>query len=186
MTRASPARDMPLMTLGHSNRSIDDFLGVLQDSHIERVVDVRTFPRSRTHPHFNIETLPASLAAVGVAYDYLPDLGGRRRKSKEIDPAVNAFWRVSGFHNYADHAMSDAFQASLRKLLALADERRTAMMCSEVLWWRCHRRIITDYAIASGRDVVHVFDVGHSELGRMTPAAIVRTDGLLAYPATDT
>lgn len=185
MIHAPPAHHMPLLTIGHSNRSIDDFLAVLQDAAIERVVDVRTFPRSRTHPHFNIETLPVSLATVDASYDYLPDLGGRRRKSKDIDPAVNAFWRVSSFHNYADHAMSDTFQTSLRTLLALADERRTAMMCSEVLWWRCHRRIIADYAIAAGREVVHVFDVGHAEPARMTPAAVVRGDGLLAYPAED-
>lgn len=177
-------RDIPpLYTIGHSNRRIEEFLAVLSDARIECVVDVRTFPRSRTNPQFNIEVLPASLAEEGIGYEYLPDLGGRRRKSKDIPPEVNAFWRVSSFHNYADHAMSEQFQSSLAELLRLGEERPCAMMCSEVLWWRCHRRIIADYAMAAGRKVRHLFDVGHVEDAHLTPGAVVG-DGVVAYPAS--
>lgn len=174
---------MALYSVGHSNRRIEDFLAVLQDAGIERVVDVRTFPRSRTNPQFNVEDLPASLAGEGIYYEYLPDLGGRRRKSKDIPPEVNGYWKVSSFHNYADHAMSESFQSSFRQLLARSDAQRCAMMCSEVLWWRCHRRIITDYALAAGREVLHLFDVGHAEAARLTPAAVVSSDGTVTYPA---
>jgi uncharacterized protein (DUF488 family) len=175
--------DLPLYSIGHSNRQLDDFLAVLTDAAIECVVDVRTFPRSRTNPQFNIEDLPDSLAAAGMRYEYLPDLGGRRRKSRDIPQEVNGFWKVTAFHNYADHAMSEAFQSSFETLLRLSEGQRCAMMCSEVLWWRCHRRIITDYAIAAGRDVLHLFDVGHVEPARLTEAAVVQDDGLLRYPA---
>lgn len=176
------ADKLPLYTIGHSNRSLDALLAVLADAGIQRLVDVRTFPRSRTHPQFNIEVLPASLAEAGMAYEYVPELGGRRRKSADVAPDVNAFWRVAGFHNYADHAMSPAFQQALDALLATSERKRSAIMCSEVLWWRCHRRIITDYALAAGRNVVHLFDVGHAEPARMTPAAVALPGGVLAYP----
>lgn len=176
---------LPLLTIGHSNRGIDDFLAVLVDAGVECVIDVRTFPRSRTNPQFNIDVLPGALAAIGVGYEYLQELGGRRRKSKDVDPAVNAFWRVSSFHNYADHAMSDTFRASFRRMLALAGTRRCAAMCSEVLWWRCHRRIIADHALAAGREVVHVFDIGKAEPARLTPGAVVHDDGIVTYPASD-
>ncbi|NII54990.1 DUF488 domain-containing protein [Luteibacter sp. SG786] len=175
--------DLSLYSVGHSNREIDAFLAVLGDARIECVVDVRTFPRSRTNPQFNVEVLPDALAEHGIAYEYLPDLGGRRRKSRDIPPEVNGFWKVSSFHNYADYAMSDAFQASLAELLRLGEERRCAMMCSEVLWWRCHRRIIADYAMAAGRKVWHLFDVGHVEEARLTPGAVIER-GLVAYPAS--
>ena len=173
---------MALYSIGHSNRPIDDFLAVLQGVGIERVVDIRTFPRSRTNPQFNIEELPGSLAEVDIGYEYFPDLGGRRRKSKDIAPEVNGYWRVSSFHNYADYAMSTAFQSSFLELLGLSERQRCAMMCSEVLWWRCHRRIVTDYAIAAGREVLHIFDKGHVEAAGLTPGAVVH-DGLVNYPA---
>jgi uncharacterized protein (DUF488 family) len=173
---------MTLYSIGHSNRRLDDFLAVLVDAGIKCVVDVRTFPRSRTNPQFNIEDLPTSLAEAGIRYEYLADLGGRRRKSKDIAPEVNGFWKVSSFHNYADYARSKAFQSSFLELLGLCERQRCAMMCSEVLWWRCHRRIITDYAIAAGREVRHIFDVGHMETASLTPGAVIH-DGLVSYPA---
>lgn len=173
---------MPLYSIGHSNRRIEDFLAVLRAARIECVADVRTFPRSRTNPQFNIEQLPDALAEAGMRYEYLPDLGGRRRKSKNIPPDVNAFWRVSSFHNYADHAMSERFQSSLAHLLSLSAGQRCTMMCSEVLWWRCHRRIIADYALAAGHEVQHLFDVGHVEEARLTAGAVIE-NGLVAYPA---
>jgi uncharacterized protein (DUF488 family) len=173
--------DLPLYSIGHSNRPMEQFLAVLLDAGIECVVDVRTFPRSRANPQFNIEDLPGSLAAAGIRYEYLMDLGGRRRKSKDIAPEVNGFWKVASFHNYADYAMSETYRSSLEELLRLSAEKRCAMMCSEVLWWRCHRRIIADYAMAAGRKVLHVFDVGHVETAVLTPGAIVR-EGALSYP----
>lgn len=172
----------PLYTIGHSTRTIEAFLEALKSVHIECLIDVRAFPRSRTNPQFNGDVLPAALASAGIRYEHLPGLAGRRPKSKEVDPAVNGYWKVAGFHNYADYALGDAFGASFRELLAISEARRSAMMCSEVLWWRCHRRIIADYALAAGREVIHVFEAGHVESARLNEAAVLRADRTVTYP----
>ncbi|MGN6482613.1 DUF488 domain-containing protein [Luteibacter sp.] len=173
---------LPLYSIGHSNRELGAFIAALTDSSIECLVDVRAFPRSRTNPQFNFDVLPDALARAGIGYLHLPGLAGRRPKSTTVDPVVNGYWKVAGFHNYADYALTEAFQAPFRELLRTSSERRAAMMCAEVLWWRCHRRIITDYALAAGREVIHIFEAGHLEPARLNEGARVDDDRTVTYP----
>ena len=120
-----------------------------------------------------------------VGYLRIERLGGRRGRSKDVPPETNGFWENQSFHNYADYALSDAFEGGLDELLAIAAERRTAIMCAEAVWWRCHRRIIADYLLRRGRSVIHLMAEGRSEPARMTPGAVER-DGRLVYPALST
>jgi len=169
-------------TIGHSTRSLDEFLGMLRAARVELLVDVRTFPRSRTNPVFNIDRLPADLAATQIGYHHSPALGGRRPKQAGVDAALNAFWRVQSFHNYADYALGDGYGAAFRELLDLGRERRLALMCAEAVWWRCHRRIIADYLLLGGHEVDHLMDPGVTEHAAPTPAARRMADGRIVYP----
>jgi len=171
----------PFYTIGHSTLSIEDFVQALKSSGVELVVDVRTMPRSRTNPHFNRDALPLSLAPFRIGYEHIAALGGLRRKSGDVLPDVNAFWRNEGFHNYADYAMGAAFASGLAQLLELGREQRCAVMCAELLWWRCHRRIIADYLVASGESVFHIVGA-NVEPARLTEAARRTDSGALAYP----
>jgi uncharacterized protein (DUF488 family) len=139
-------------------------------------------PRSRTNPQYNFDVLPDELAPYQLGYERIAALGGLRGKSKSVPPEVNGYWQNQSFHNYADYALSDDFQRALEQLEAVASERRTAIMCAEAVWWRCHRRIIADYLLLGGRDVVHLMGEGRKEPAKMTPAATER-DGRLVYPA---
>ena len=132
------------------------FVDLLHIGQIETVVDIRSTPRSRTNPQFNFDTLPHALTAWNIGYTQIVELGGRRRKSTTISPDVNAFWTHQSFHNYADHALSDEFNSGLTRLLELSATQRCAIMCSESLWWRCHRRIVADYLLHNGRTVLHL------------------------------
>jgi uncharacterized protein (DUF488 family) len=173
---------LPVYTVGHSTRSIPQFAEILRAAGVQLVVDVRTVPRSRTNPQFNAEVLGTKLQPWQIAYDRLAELGGLRGRSRDIDPKVNGFWQNQSFHNYADYALSDDFDRGFTQLLSFAAERSTAIMCSEAVWWRCHRRIIADYLLLRGRTVVHLMGLGRSEPARMTSAAKER-DGRLVYPA---
>jgi uncharacterized protein (DUF488 family) len=179
----SDVREQPCVyTIGHSTRPFDDFVGLLAAAGVRQVVDVRRFPRSRTNPAYNFETLSETLPARQIGYTIVAGLGGRRSGNPEVPPEVNGYWRNRSFHNYADYAMSEAFAAGLGRLLALADAARCAIMCAEAVWWRCHRRIIADYLLLAGRDVRHLMEGGRIEPAVMTPGAIA--DGtLLTYPA---
>ncbi|MDF1609927.1 DUF488 domain-containing protein [Hoeflea sp. YIM 152468] len=170
-------------TIGHSNRNLDDFLAILRAGQVELVVDVRSFPRSRANPVFNIDTLPDALARLQIGYRHSPGLGGRRSKQPGVEEHLNARWRVQSFHNYADYALSTEFDAAFRDLLDLGRFSRLALMCSEAVWWRCHRRIITDYLIANGHDVEHLMGAGRIEPARLTPGARGIADGKVIYPA---
>ena len=145
------------------------------------MVDVRTVPRSRTNPQYNADTLPDALGERQVAYTRIAELGGLRSRAREVPSDVNGFWQNQSFHNYADHALSEAFAVGLGQLQGLSNAKRTAMMCSEAVWWRCHRRIIADYLLLRGRDVFHLMGTNKVEAARMTPAAEER-DGHLVYP----
>jgi uncharacterized protein (DUF488 family) len=172
----------PFFTIGHSTHPLDEFVGLLREAEASLVIDVRTVPRSRTNPQYNADTLPASLAGHDIGYEHLAALGGLRGRQRDVSEASNAFWQNPSFHNYADYAMGPDFHAGLKRLRALGHAQRCAIMCAETLWWRCHRRIITDYLIAAGEQVFHIMGVGHIDLAKITPAARPTADGVLTYP----
>ena len=175
----------PFFTIGHSTRSVEEVAGLLADAQVERVVDVRAFPRSYTHPQFNEDVFPGGLEPYGISYEHVATLGGRRRKSRQVPAEVNAFWSNQSFHNYADYALSDDFREGLDHLRAQGHARCCAIMCSEAVWWRCHRRIISDYLIARGDTVLHILGRGQIAEGRLTVAARPRPDGTIVYPAAE-
>lgn len=169
-------------TVGHSNRTFPDFMDILQRASVQIVADVRSFPRSRSNPAFNIDTLPDDLHRYQIDYRHFPDLGGRRKMQPEVPDSLNAFWNNRSFHNYADYALSDPFERAWSQLLKLGEDRLVAIMCSEAVWWRCHRRIITDYLLLNGHDVVHLMGNGREDVARPTPGAERTPDGKVIYP----
>ncbi len=175
---------LPVHTIGHSTRSLAEFVALLRVGRVDMVVDIRSFPRSRTNPQFDLDVLPEALAMVQIGYMMLAELGGRRPASRTVAPEVNAFWTNQSFHNYADYALSAAFHRGLSQLLQLSGQRRCAIMCSEAVWWRCHRRFVADYLILAGRDVFHLMDPGRAEIAALAPAARVEGQWLV-YPAGD-
>ncbi|MBN9061586.1 MULTISPECIES: DUF488 domain-containing protein [Hyphomicrobiales] len=172
------------VTIGHSNRSLGEFLDMLGAARVEMVIDVRAFPRSRSNPAFNIDGLPEDLARAQIGYRHMPDLGGRRPKQTGVNESLNALWRVQSFHNYADYALGEAFVGAFHDLVSLGRDHRLALMCSEAVWWRCHRRIITDHLLLTGHAVDHLMAPGHSE--HATPTLGVQKDaqGRVIYPAS--
>ena len=175
---------LPAYTIGHSTRTIPEFVELLRAGPVQLVIDVRTVPRSRTNPQYNSDTLPDALGDYQVGYGRIAELGGLRGRARDVSPETNAFWENRSFHNYADYALSPAFADGLERLMKQAGERTTAIMCSEAVWWRCHRRIIADYLLMRGRPVLHLMGKDRVEPARMTPAAEER-DGRLVYPAPD-
>ena len=153
MTTMSPCTTAAICTIGHSNRSLETFIELLQRNAIGRVVDVRTMPRSRHNPQFNVDALPLSLAEVGIEYTHLAGLGGLRKPRPD---SPNAGWDNLSFRGYADYMQTPAFAENIERLLDLARQRRCAMMCAEAVPWRCHRSLIADALIARG---VHVDDI---------------------------
>lgn len=176
------AHDLPIFTIGHSTRTIPEFVELLRRGAVELVVDVRTVPRSRRNPQYNEEVLGAELAPYQMAYHRLADLGGLRGRSTAVPPEINAFWRNQSFHNYADYALSTPFERALGALMEFGSARRCAIMCAEAVWWRCHRRIIADYLLARGRTVFHLMSPDRAEPARITPAAKAEGDKL-TYPS---
>jgi uncharacterized protein (DUF488 family) len=171
----------PIFTVGHSNRSISEFIGVVQSAAIRILVDVRRFPASRRHPHFNADALKQSLAAVGIAYRHVPELGGYRETTESRSSGANDSWPPGFLRNYADYAMTLEFQAALDYLLRTL-QSQTALMCAEKLWTDCHRQIIADYMIARGHEVVHVVDARTQESGKLSPSAVCSPPGIISYP----
>jgi len=168
-----------IYTIGHSTRSVENFLAVLAAHGIEALADVRRFPGSRRLPWFGADALASSLAGRGIAYVPLESLGGRRRPTGD---SPNDGWRHAAFRAYADWTATEEFARGLDELLAVALGLRTAVMCSELLWWRCHRRIIADVLVTLELEVVHLRDEGPGEPHRLLPPArIVR--GALTWSA---
>jgi uncharacterized protein (DUF488 family) len=178
----SAAPPLPIGTIGHSTRSIAEFVDLLRAVGTTMVVDVRTVPRSRTNPQYNLDRLPQELAPFQVRHEYIRELGGLRGKAAEIAPEVNGLWRNQSFHNYADYALTEGFRQGLARLLELAASERCAIMCAEAVWWRCHRRIIADYLLARGRTVLHLLGSDRVEPASLTPGA-VPDGGSITYPA---
>ena len=180
MTPAVPT----VWTIGHSTRPLDQYLQVLTAHGIEAVADVRRFPGSRRLPHFQTDALAAALDAHGVAYLWLPALGGRRRS--DASATGDSAWRHPAFRAYAEHLATDEFAEGLAELLAVAHGLRTAVMCAEVLWWRCHRRLIADVLVSLGHPVIHVRDERAAEPHRLVAPARLEAGMLVYTPAPET
>lgn len=174
---------MRLYTIGHSARTYAELVAVLRAWEVTSLVDIRHFTRSRANPQFNAAALRRKLPRSGIGYVELPALGGRRGRDKDAAPDRNAGWTHPAFKNYADYAETPAFQAGLAELLARAGNETCAIMCAEAVWWRCHRRIVADYAITRGARVFHIFTERKAERATRTPFARVdRRTKMLRYP----
>ncbi len=168
-------------TIGHSTRPIDEFLNLLQASEIALLADVRTIPRSRKNPQFNIDVLPASLADAGITYEHMPGLGGLRHALRD---SPNTGWRNASFRGYADYMQTAEFEINLGHLIDVMSRRRTAIMCAEALPWRCHRSLIADALVVRGFAVNHVFSAGKIQRHVITKWA--RVEGSkITYPVPD-
>ena len=168
---------LEIWTVGHSTRPIEELIEVLRSFDIKVLADVRSFPGSRRYPHFNKEQLKASLAAEGIEYQHFPELGGRRRARPN---SLNMAWHNESFRGYADYMETDDFRTGVARLLDIARTRRTAIMCAEAVWWRCHRSLISDYLKAKGVEVTHIMATGKSQAHPFTLAARI-VHGQLSY-----
>ena len=168
---------MTIWTIGHSTRSIEELISALRAHAIETVVDVRRFPGSRRLPQFGTAALAAALADHEIGYRWIEALGGRRRTAPD---SPNDGWRNDAFRAYADHMATEEFATGLGELEMIAAGSRTAIMCAEVLWWRCHRRLIADALTALAHEVRHIRDASEAEVHRLTPPAAM-VDGVLTY-----
>ncbi|MCB8822910.1 DUF488 domain-containing protein [Microvirga rosea] len=171
----------PFYTIGHSTRSIPEFVDLLREAKVGLVVDVRTVPRSRTNPQFNRDALPESLAGYQIRYEHITELGGLRGKQRLVAPSPNGYWENASFRNYADYALTERFREGLARLTDLGGRSIAAIMCAETVWWRCHRRIIADYLLAAGYSVLHILGPGKIEPASLTPGAHPSPGGLV-YP----
>ncbi len=170
---------MAVWTVGHSTRPLQEFLELLGGYGLEAIADVRRFPGSRRHPQFAQAALSASLERSAIAYRWLPCLGGRRRARPD---SPNTAWRNPSFRGYADHIQTEEFDRGLEELLEFSAKLRTAIMCAEAPWWRCHRALIADVLRARGIEVMHILDVRHCVLHPYTSAAKI-VGGQLSYAA---
>jgi uncharacterized protein (DUF488 family) len=172
-----------LWTIGHSTHSLDEFLSLLAEHDIQSVADVRAVPKSSRCPHFLGAALARELPECGIGYVHIPALGGWRRATPD---SRNGAWRNASFRGYADHALTDAFAQGLHQLRDLGEVRRTAMMCAEALWWRCHRRLIADHLVGGGWEVEHIGSDGRASNHIMSPFAVVGPGRRVSYPGPTT
>jgi uncharacterized protein (DUF488 family) len=172
----------PFFTIGHSTRSIEEFVDLLRVGEVSRVVDIRTVRRSRRNPQYNQDALPAALAPFGIRYCAVPELGGLRKRAPDTPSSLNAFWNNQSFHNYADYALTDSFRKGIEQLIGAGRREACSIMCSEAVWWRCHRRIVADYLILRGEKVFHLMGKDQSAEAALTPGANATEAGSLLYP----
>ena len=174
---------MKLWTIGHSTRTIDVFIFLLEEHGVGLLADVRSLPGSRRYPQFNKEALADSLGKTGIRYEHFPELGGRRKAKPE---SKSTAWRNASFRGYADYMETEEFRKGVERLLDLAaGAGPTAIMCAEAVWWRCHRSLISDYLKARGIEVLHIMDAKKTEPHPYTSAARI-VDGKLSYGADST
>ena len=174
---------MRIWTIGHSTRTIEKFISLLEEHGIKSLADVRLLPGSRRYPQFDKETLADSLAKLGICYEHFPELGGRRKPRKD---SPNTAWRNDSFRGYADYMETEGFDKGVKRLLDLAvDAGPTAIMCAEAVWWRCHRSLISDYLKARGIEVMHILDANKAEPHPYTSAARM-ANGKLSYAPENT
>jgi uncharacterized protein (DUF488 family) len=170
-----------LFSVGHSNQPLDRFLGLLVQHRIEALVDIRRFPGSRKYPHWNQTNLATSLQEAGIEYDWLETLGGRRRSKKAGSASPNLGLRNESFRSYADYMLTEEFHQAAGKLLEIAAHKRTAMMCAEAVYWRCHRRLVSDFLLANHVAVQHIFPNGEVRPHKLTEGGKVE-QGQVTYP----
>jgi uncharacterized protein (DUF488 family) len=168
---------LTIWTIGHSTNPIEDFLRALKSFDIQLLADVRSYPGSKRYPQFNRENLKASLTEAAIDYQHFPELGGRRRAKPD---SLNMTWRNETFRGYADYMDTEDFRRGIMRLLEVARTHRTAIMCSEAVWWRCHRSLISDYLKVKGIEVNHILRTGKSEPHPFTAAARI-VNGELSY-----
>jgi uncharacterized protein (DUF488 family) len=173
---------MLLWTVGHSNHPLDTFLGLLTGHRIELLVDVRSSRGSRRYPHFGAAALAAALQRVGIGYDCISALGGRRRSAAQ---SHNTAWRNASFRAYADYMETVDFEEGIDRLLEMGGQHRTAYMCAEALWWRCHRALVSDHLKAHGHEVWHILSDSRMQPHPYTSAARI-VAGRLSYEAAPT
>jgi uncharacterized protein (DUF488 family) len=167
-----------ILTIGHSTRSIEDFIALLEAHGVRQLIDIRTVPRSRTNPQFNRDVLPTSLERVGIGYLHIPELGGLRRPRPD---SLNTAWRNAGFRGYADYMQTPEFRAALEKLIGLGRRSRIAIMCAESVPWRCHRSLVADALTARGVPVEHIMSAKRRDPHKLTPFARV-AGASVSYP----
>lgn len=168
---------MTIWTVGHSTRTQEEFTALLLSAGIEYVADVRSFPGSRRYPQFNKENIEVWLPEAGILYMQIPQLGGRRKPQPD---SLNTMWRHPAFRAYADYMETTDFAKGIDILTGIAEKYRTAIMCSEAVWWRCHRSMISDYLKSVGWDVIHIMGVGKFGIHPYTKAARIE-GGRLTY-----
>jgi uncharacterized protein (DUF488 family) len=174
------AMSQQIFTIGHSNQSLAQFLGLLAQHRIEVIVDIRRFPSSRKFPHFNRDNLAAALQDAGIEYHWLEGLGGRRRENRPI--SANLGLENESFRNYADYMLTEQFREALGKLREIARRKRTCLMCAESVYWRCHRRLVSDFLLANQVPVEHIFPSGELRPHQPTPGSRLEA-GQVTYPA---
>lgn len=165
-----------IFSVGHSSTSLEDFFAILAPHGIAALADVRAYPASRRHPHFARESLAAAAAARGLAYRWLPGLGGRR---PAVAGSPHTAWREAGFRAYADYMDTPPFRAALAELAALAADRPTAFLCAEALWWQCHRRLLADALLVAGWEVRHLAAGGRCDAHALPDFARVVDEGIV-------
>ncbi|HJQ10451.1 MAG TPA: DUF488 domain-containing protein [Gemmatimonadaceae bacterium] len=166
-----------LYTIGHSTRTLEDFIALLKREGVSHLVDVRAFPTSARYPHFNQQNLADGLAREGIRYTHFPALGGRRKVRRD---SHNTLWRNAGFRGYADYMETREFATALDDLLELASRETTAIMCAEAVPWRCHRSLISDAAVGKGAQVFHILDAG-ADAHRLTSFGRIDASGRVHY-----
>ena len=180
--KAGGEKTLQLFTVGHSNYPYEEFLSLLKAFEIGTVADVRRYPSSRKFPHFNGDVLCKHLDKEDIRYVWLEALGGHRRTGKN-DESLNVGLKSPGFRNYADHMASDEFRKAVKELLSTASALRTAMMCAEKFYWKCHRMFLSDYLITQGIEVTHILGPDRLCVHKLTSAAVVTADATVVYPS---
>jgi uncharacterized protein (DUF488 family) len=173
-----------LFTIGHSTRTIDEFAALLREFKIGTLIDIRRFPGSRRLPHFNRENLAQSLPGADADYIWLEDLGGRRSGPDSAN-SQNKGLKHPAFRHYADYMQTEKFNSAVERLLSIASEKTAAIMCTEKLFWKCHRRILSDYLVAHDAIVEHIIESGRLQQHKLSPDAVITPDKNIIYPPAD-
>ena len=176
--KAGIKKTLRIFTIGHSNITFEQFVSLLKENEIGLVADVRRYPSSRKFPHFNRPVLSELLAAENIDYLWLESLGGHRRAEKD-SKSVNVGLKSIGFRNYADYMATEEFRRAVDKLLSAAAQSRTAIMCAERLYWKCHRRLLSDYLVSQGVEVIHIMEFGETLEHELTQDAVITETGVI-------